>query len=161
MITTARLVIRPMRAEDAVFIIQLLNEPDFIKNIADKGVRTEADAISYIEDGPLLCQKEHGYSLMTVLLHSGEPVGMCGLLKREQLASPDLGYAYLSQYYGQGIAYEAAQAVLDHFKTIRPILAITSQDNVPSQNLLQKLGFNYCKQEIPGFEPPTTSFELT
>lgn len=141
MIQTPRLHIRELRLGDEAFIIELLNEPDFIKQIADKKVRTLKDAQEYMQTGPLACQKQHGFSLMAVSLHHGELIGLCGLLKRPELAHPDLGYAFLSRYYRQGYATEAAKGVLTHFKHIRPILAVTNEDNTPSQQLLLNLGF--------------------
>lgn len=142
MIQTERLTIRIMEADDSAFIVELLNEPDFINFIGDKMVRTEQDAERYMRDGPLTCQKQNGFSLMTVSLHSGEQIGMCGLLKRDNLAHPDIGYAFLSKYYRQGYAHEACLAVLNHFSKIRPLLAITDEGNEASKQLLIKLGFS-------------------
>ena len=124
----------------SAFIIELLNEPDFIKHIGDKNVRTTEDAIQYMTLGPLACQNKHNFCLMLVCLMSGEPIGMCGLLKRDTLPAPDLGYAFLEKYYRQGYAEESCTAVLKFFHTIRPLYAITSQQNIASQNLLSKLG---------------------
>ncbi|NMP33275.1 GNAT family N-acetyltransferase [Thalassotalea sp. M1531] len=141
MIKTKRLTIRPFRLDDWRFIVELLNQPEFIANIGDKKVSNKVEAHEYLETGPLLCQKEHGYSLMAVQLHNGELVGMCGLLKRDYLDSPDLGYAISDNHYRQGYAFEACQAVLEYYGNHRPILAITSLANQASQSLLEKLGF--------------------
>ncbi len=146
MIETPRLTIRPVTFDDDEFILALLNEPDFMENIGDKEVRSAADARVYMKEGPLACQHQHGFSLMTVSLKSGEQIGLCGLLKRDELKHPDLGYAFLSRHYRKGYAYEAAQQVLAHFRKIRPILATTSGSNFASQQLLLKLGFH---QEVP------------
>ena len=56
---TQRLILRRMVVEDAEFILELLNEPAFIQNIGDKGVRTPDDARLYILSGPIaqLCGK--------------------------------------------------------------------------------------------------------
>jgi RimJ/RimL family protein N-acetyltransferase len=148
MIQTDRLIIRPLKFIDEHFIVELLNEKDFIENIGDKKVRNTDDARRYMENGPLACQQQHGFSLMTVTLQNGEPIGLCGLLKRDELTYPDLGYAFLSRYYRQGYGFEAATGVLSHFHRIRPILAMTSKGNNPSQQLLIKLGFN--EYEDPG-----------
>lgn len=160
MITTQRLTIRPMEVQDAQFIIELLNEPDFIKYIADKGVKNNQDAIQYMREGPLACQALNGFSLMTVLVDGKTPIGLCGLLKRDNLAYPDLGYAFLERFYRQGFAYEAAQGVLSHFNSIRPLLAITSTDNIPSQQLLLKLGFSSVSNKEEYIESDTALFKF-
>lgn len=157
MITTERLTIRPLTNSDAPFIFELLNQQDFIDNIGDRGVNSIDDAVAYIENGPQKMQQEYGFSLMAVGLKSGELIGLCGLLKRDYLAHPDIGYALLPNYYQKGYAFEAAKAVLTYFTSISNILAITSNSNTASQNLLRKLGFNEIEAiEMPDGEKPTT-----
>ena len=52
-IETERLSITEFGLEDAAFVLELLNEPDFIRYIADRGVRDVAGAQKYLLDGPL------------------------------------------------------------------------------------------------------------
>lgn len=144
-LNTDRLVLRKFVAGDAAFILELLNQPSFIQFIGDKGVRTLDDAKNYIATGPIASYQRHGFGLYLVELKDGKvPIGMCGVLKRESLPDPDLGFAFLPEYWGQGYAFEAASAVLkearDTFKLTR-ILAITNPDNDASIKLLAKLGF--------------------
>ena len=86
-----------------------------------------------------------GFGLYLVeLTDSGEPLGMCGLIKRDTLEDVDLGFAFLSRFWGNGYAYEAAAAVISYAATclrIDRIVAITSQTNQASGKLLRKLGF--------------------
>jgi RimJ/RimL family protein N-acetyltransferase len=96
---------------DAAFVVELLNDPSFLQHIGDKGVRTEADACRYLETGPLASYARHGFGLLRVgLRESGEPVGMCGLLKRDWLPDPDIGFALLPRFWRRGYALEAASA---------------------------------------------------
>ena len=146
---TARLDLRPFTHDDAPFILRLLNEPSFLQHIGDKGVRDLEGAKGYLTNGPLASYARHGHGLMAVVLKAtGEPIGMCGLLKRDNLDHPDLGYAFLPESWSKGYAREAAKATLDHgseelgFKTI---LAIVSQGNAASIRLLEKLGFRFEK----------------
>ncbi len=44
---TTRLRLRHLGASDAPFMLRLLNDPAFIRNIGDRGVRTEGDALRY------------------------------------------------------------------------------------------------------------------
>ena len=144
---TARLTLREFVDADAPFILTLLNQPSFLRFIGDKKVRTADDALSYITTGPIESYQRHGFGLYLVELKDRKvPIGMCGVLKRESLPDPDLGFAFLPEYWGKGYAFEAASAALDQardfFKLAR-ILAITNPDNDASIKLLATLGFQF------------------
>lgn len=143
--TTERLLIRRFTLSDAAFICHLLNQPSFIDNIADKQVRTLADAEHYLRLGPLASYQQHGFGLYAVVEQQHQQlIGMCGILQRPELPQPDLGYALLSEATGQGYAQEAARAVLEYAQQqlqIHTLLAITKTNNQRSKRLLEKLNF--------------------
>src|SRR6185295_7693892 len=144
---TDRLVLRKLVADDAEFIIDLLNQPSFLRYIGDKGVRNTADAIRYIEAGPQASYARFGFGLYVVeLKESGVPIGMCGLLKRDSLPDVDVGFAFLPGYWSQGYAFEAADAVMSYGREVfglKRIVAITSLDNAASIRLLEKVGLRF------------------
>lgn len=144
---TARLVVRKITIDDAEFILQLLNEPSFLRFIGDKGVRNIADAIQYIQSGPLASYERFGFGQYLVeLKESGVPIGMCGLLKRDSLPDVDIGFAFLPSFWSQGYAFETASAVMDYGRStlgLRRIVAITSPDNAASGRLLEKIGLRF------------------
>src|ERR1700756_4398209 len=144
---TDRLVLRRISMDDAAFIVQLLNEPSFLRFIGDKGVRTLDDARDYILNGPIASYERFGFGLYLTLLKSNEtPIGMCGLLKRETLKDVDLGFAFLPQFWRKGYAFECATAVMSYGRStfgLKRIVAITSPDNEASIAVLQKLGFRF------------------
>lgn len=133
-----------MEEADAAFILALLNDPAFVANIGDKGVRTMEDASAYIREGPVASYAANGFGLFLVELCSDAvPVGMCGLIRRDTLPHVDIGYAFLPEYCGRGYAVEAARATLalgQREFMLDPILAIVSPDNEPSMKLLNKIG---------------------
>lgn len=143
---TARLRLRHLDAGHAPFIVALLNDPDWLRYIGDRGVRSEEQAVAYIQNGPARSYAEHGFGLyLTELKHSGEAGGLCGLMKRDFLPDVDLGFAFLPHFRGAGYAFEAAAAVLRDAGArlgLRRIVAITTLDNERSAQLLQKLGFH-------------------
>jgi RimJ/RimL family protein N-acetyltransferase len=143
---TERLAIRQLNLNDAPFIVQLLNEESFIHYIADKNVRTNGDAINYLTNGPIYSYQTYGFGLSLVLLKGTDtPIGLCGLLKREELEHPDLGYAFLPEFWGKGYANEAAESVLKEgvvTHSLNIILAVTLLDNLSSNRLLKNVGFN-------------------
>ena len=144
---TDRLIVRPITVDDAPFILTLLNEPSFLRYIGDKQVRTVEDARQYILNGPVASYERHGFGLCLMeLRESNTPVGMCGILKREELPDPDIGFALVPDFWNKGLAFEAATAVLNDARErlkLERILAITSLDNDASINLLQRLGFKF------------------
>jgi len=152
---TERLRLRELTAEDAPFMLALLNDPDFIRYIADRGVRTEEQAREYIAKGPAASYAANGFGLLRVGLKGDEtPIGVCGLIKREGLDDPDVGYAFLPAYRAQGYAHEAARAVLAHGREalgLKRIVAIVSSDNERSIRLLEKLGMRFERMvTLPG-----------
>lgn len=146
-IETSRLRIRRFTKDDASFIFHLLNDPSFIENIGDKKIQNNADAAQYLEQGPLQSYQHRGFGFNLVALKStDEAIGMCGLVKREELENPDLGYAYLSAFQGQGFATEAATAILaelSNSKRLKSVSAITSPVNTASNQVIIKVGFKF------------------
>jgi RimJ/RimL family protein N-acetyltransferase len=146
---TARLCVRALLPSDTAFVVALLNDPAFIRYIGDRGVRTEIDALTYLATGPLASYTRHGFGLSAVeLAAGGTPIGICGLLKRDDLPAPDLGFAFLPAFRSQGYAFEAASAVMAdaHARLgLDTLLAIVSPGNAPSIRLLEKLGFGFEK----------------
>ena len=144
---TDRLVLRRLSAEDAEFILELLNQPSFLRYIGDKGVRTTEDAVRYIQTGPVASYERFGFGLYLVEMKETKvPIGMCGLLKRDTLPDADVGFAFLPDYWSQGYAFEAASSVMTYGRQVlglRRIVAITSLDNDPSIRLLKKIGMKF------------------
>lgn len=144
-----RLWLTKLMPTDAPFILRLLNEPTFIENIGDRGVRTLEDAERYILDGPMASYERFGFGLYLVeSIGTGEAMGLCGLLKRDVLDDVDMGYAFLPEFCGSGYAREAATAVLHHAHQVlglNRVVAIVNPQNQPSIRLLEKIGFRYEK----------------
>jgi RimJ/RimL family protein N-acetyltransferase len=146
-LTTKRLALRRLLPSDAEFIVELLNDPAFLRFIGDKAVRTADDACQYILDGPMASYDRNGFGLWLVEVKgSGLPVGMCGLLKRDSLPDVDIGFAFLPVYRSRGYAFESASAVLEYGRTefgLKRIVAITDPDNAGSIRVLQKIGMRF------------------
>jgi RimJ/RimL family protein N-acetyltransferase len=144
---TERLFLKPTTIEDASFIYELLNTPKWLQYIGDRNVASIKSAEKYIQENILPYFKKNGFSNYTVIKKEGlEKIGSCGLYDRKGLEGIDIGYAFLPQYEGKGYAFEAANKIKEVafsvFK-IPTLLAITSQKNLGSQKLLQKLDFKY------------------
>ncbi|MGD8442457.1 MAG: GNAT family N-acetyltransferase [Desulfobacterales bacterium] len=148
-VETKRLILRNITIDDAEFILRLVNEPSFVSNIGDKGLKNLDDAEQFILQGYWTNQKRSGYGMFLVeLKNKGDSIGGCGLLYRKFLDVTDIGFAFLPEYWNRGFAYEAAEAVLKYGHTtlgIKKIVGLTSADNLGSIKLLKKLGMDFEK----------------
>ncbi len=144
---TDHLILRRLRVEDSEFILELLNDPSWLRFIGDKGVKTLDDARDYILKSLVAMYERFGFGLyLTELKDEGVPIGICGLIKRDSLEDVDIGFAFLPKFRGKGYAYESASAVMAYGKRtfgLNRIVAITSPDNYGSARLLEKLGFSF------------------
>lgn len=148
---TKRLELSFLTEEDAPFILELLNSEGWIKYIGDRGVNTLGDAKEYVNSGPQKSYKQHGYGLMLITKkETDEKIGICGLLKRDYLDSPDIGFALLPQYQGKGLMKEACLNRLSWAKekNLTCIQAICDPKNERSIGLLGKLGFSFISKMV-------------
>jgi RimJ/RimL family protein N-acetyltransferase len=151
---SARLRLRRFAPEDAAFILELVNQPEWLRHIGDRKVRDIEAARAYLQNGPLAMYARHGFGLYAIELNSGgTPIGMCGLLKRDTLPDVDIGYALLTAHVGHGYALEAAGACVDlarrQFQLPR-LIAITAPDNARSAQLLVRLGMRLERRFLHG-----------
>ena len=144
---TPRLALRRFVFDDAPFVVELLNQPSFIRNIGDRGVRNVDDAHRYLREGPMAMYEQYGFGLWLASRRAdGVPVGMCGLLKRDILPDVDIGYAYLPAHWGHGYALEAARATLEHGARkfgLKRVIGVVSDHNDASIRVLEKLGMRF------------------
>ena len=149
---TPRLALREFTLDDAPFIVELVTDPAWLRFIGDRGVRDETTACAYLQNGPMAMYAKHGLGLYRVAIKAGDiPIGMCGLIKRDNVADIDIGFAYLPDYRRAGYGFEAAQAMLAYGRDqlgLRRIIATTHVDNTASIALLKRLGLRF-EQRVP------------
>ena len=155
MLHTERLKISELSYDDCDFIFALLNEPAFKRFIGDRNIRTLDDARAYLRNGPIDSYVTNGFGLFKVSLSEDAiPIGICGLVKRDHLELPDLGFAFLEKHWANGYACESSLAVIEHARThlgLGQLLAIVNEDNESSIGLLKKLGFRFDEMVLlPG-----------
>ena len=144
---TGRLNFVAFSPEHADDLFRLMNDPDWLRNIGDRGIRTIDDARAQIELKYRPQLREQGFGFFVLVdKASGAMAGMCGLIRREGLDGIDLGYALLPEFRGCGLAVEAATAVLAwaHAQLgLTRILAIVSPDNAASIAVLERVGMHF------------------
>lgn len=150
-IETDRLRIRALTIIDAGFMMQLMNTPTWIKNIGNRNVNDSTTASNYIANNIINSYHINGFGLFLVAVKKdNQSAGICGIVKREGLTIPDLGFAMLPKYEGKGIATEASKAVVQYAKEtlqLSQLAGITKADNIASIRVLEKVGMEF-KQMI-------------
>ena len=160
---TDRLALREATEGDAAFVLELLNERGFIENIADRGVRSLDQARAYIAERIVASYEVNGFGMwLTWEKDTSQPVGLAGLVKRDGLDDPDIGYAFVERSWGRGFAQEAAAAVLRHAREtlgIEKLAAITTPGNKASMAVLEKIGMKFERLiQLPGIDGQSTYF---
>ena len=162
---TPRTRLRELTPADAPWIQVLVTQPSWLRNIGDRGVHDLASAEGYIRNGPMASYARHGFGLWAVERKAdGTPLGICGLLQRDYLDAPDLGYAFLEAHQGQGYASEVTEATVRHARAVLgtgTIDAIVDPENAPSIRVLEKLGMHLVGPiTVPGSETPIAHYRL-
>jgi RimJ/RimL family protein N-acetyltransferase len=155
LIETERLRLRPVTVDDADLMLAIWNDPAFIHNVSDRGIRTVEQAREAIEGGAQKLFEDYGYGPYCMSLKSdGSMIGICGLFKRDNLEDPDIGFGVLPDFCGKGYAGEAAAAVVNFARNelgIAVLKAIVSPTNAPSIGLIKKLGLTFDQMiTMPG-----------
>jgi ribosomal-protein-alanine N-acetyltransferase len=152
---TERLRLRPVTVDDTALMLAVWNDPAFIENVADRGIRTVEQAREAIKAGAQKLFDDYGYGPYCMSLKSGGAmIGICGIFKRENIDDPDIGFGVLPDFCGKGYAGEAAQAVVEYAHNtlgISVLTAIVSPTNAASIGLIEKLGLTFERMVImPG-----------
>ncbi|MCE3297092.1 MAG: family acetyltransferase [Crocinitomicaceae bacterium] len=151
---TERLLIREFTPDDTHYILEQVTSDEWLRFIGDRKVYDLADARHYLVSHLIPPYETKGFGFYAVDLKSEKKtIGMCGLVKRDELEDIDIGFAFLPAYFGLGYAYESSKAVLDYaLQTLKKerICAITLAENQLSIKLLKKLGLQYKKQVFFG-----------
>lgn len=144
---TQRLILRKLTLDDAAFILELLNTPTWLQFIGDRNVHSIEDAENYLRNGSLKSYQEHGFGFYAVIeKSSNKTIGICGLIKRDNLEDIDIGFAFLPNLLSTGFGFEAALATLDYalnMLKIKRIIAIVNPDNEKSIGLIKKIGLKF------------------
>ena len=146
---TARLAFRCWTRDDLPLARELWADPDVTRffggPFSDEQIRQRLER-------EIQRMNEHHFQYWPIHLLSGQDhVGCCGLrLYRPKDVVHELGFHLRPKFWGQGLAVEAARAVIDFaFGTLsaKGLSAGHHPENANSKKVLQKLGFHYTHDE--------------
>ena len=147
-IETERLLLKLVSVDDTAFIYELYNSPRFIEFIGDRNIRNKDDARNYI-----IVRKD-----------DGQKIGSVGIFERDGLDVNDIGFSFLPEFEGKGFGFEAASALMEiAFKEfgVKKLSAITTDANISSQKLIEKLGLKFKKTvRLPDDEEDLRYYEM-
>lgn len=164
-IETERLLLQPMRIEDADLIFELYNTANFIRFIGDRNIKTIEDAENYIKTKFLPQIEKFGYGNFLIIQKSDQKkIGGVGIFHRDGLDVQDIGFSFLPEFEGKGYGFEAASKLLEMAFSefgLKKISAITTNENISSQKLIEKLGLKYLKMiRLPEDEEELRYYEI-
>ena len=116
---TERMVLRRMEMADVDGLMGIFSDPVAMRYYPGTKSRQEAEEwVRRMQEN----YRDHGFGLwVAVLEDSGEFAGQCGLTVQqvEGKDEVEIGYLFLRQFWGRGLATEAARAARDHgFNTL-------------------------------------------
>jgi RimJ/RimL family protein N-acetyltransferase len=142
MLATARLLLRPVAADDLKPLSQIWSDSEVMRHMG-AGVRD--DAASRKRHRELMeHQGRHGFGKWAVVERSsGDVIGYCGIELYEGGPDVELGFSFARAAWGKGYATEAASRWLEHaFETLGfpRVIALVRASNAASIRVLEKLG---------------------
>lgn len=126
-----------------------MQSPPYLKFVGERGVDTLHKAEEYLDSYFLASEREHGFGYKVVRNCRAEALGMVGMMQRDYMRYPDIGFAFLPQNFGKGLALYSTREYLRTVQErgdIAMIEAFTDCGNLPAQNLLARLNFNLVNQ---------------
>ncbi|MEM1216624.1 MAG: GNAT family N-acetyltransferase [Bacteroidota bacterium] len=142
LLTTDRLYLRPFQLEDALGFYTLNADPAVLRYTGDTPFASVAAAAAFIRHYDHYAQ--YGYGRWAVLdQRDTQFIGFCGLKYHPDTDEVDLGYRLRREYWGQGMATEAARACLDYGLDelhLNRIIGRVVVGNLASVRVLEKIG---------------------
>jgi len=146
-VETARLLLRPLKADDLPFLAPIWADPDVMRYIGAGDTCDDERSRELL--GHLIAHwEDHGFGLWAVVPKAEQaPVGWAGLavptFLPAVLPAVEAGWLLARSHWGRGYATEAARAVIDEgfASGLTEILAWTMTTNLPSQAVMRRLGF--------------------
>jgi [ribosomal protein S5]-alanine N-acetyltransferase len=149
-IDTGRLILRRFDESDVEALYLLCSRPEIIRYAQSTPVASLEQARELMKAAPLHDYATYGYGRFAcVWKESGEVIGFSGLKYVPEISDTELGYRFLPEYWGLGLATEAGRASIDFARSdlgLTRLVAMVHPENTASARVVTKLGFSVEKQ---------------
>jgi RimJ/RimL family protein N-acetyltransferase len=149
-IDTGRLILRRFMLDDLPAFYQLCSRPEIIRFAQRTPLASLEEARAFMQAAPFHDYATYGYGRFAcVSKESGEVVGFSGVKYVPEIGETELGYRFLPEFWGMGLATEAGRASIEFARAdlgLGRLVAMVHPENVASANVLIKLGFAVEKQ---------------
>lgn len=142
---TPRLILRAFTLDDVDAMYSLATVPDVIRYVGNKPAQSKQDVLDYLHQHPLRDYQVYGYGRFAcVWKETGQVIGFSGIKFLEEIKETELGYRFLPEFWGKGLATEAGSAVIEFAQTLglNRLVAVIHPDNAGSKQVATKLGFS-------------------
>lgn len=157
LLETPRLHLRRFTFDDVPVLYQLGTIPEVIRYVGAKPMASLEQAREYLIKMPLRDYEVHGFGrLACVWKETGAVIGFSGIKHLDELDENELGYRFLPEYWGKGLATEAGRAMIDHAREVyklKRLVSVIHPDNHASKKVVLKLGFSYEKMVTESSDP--------
>lgn len=151
-LVTERLLLRRFTLDDVDALYLLTTIPEVIRYVGNTPLPSRDAALDTLKTRLLRDYEVHGYGRFAVVWKAtGAVVGFCGVKYLEEIGANELGYRYLPELWGQGVAKESCRAVIDHAREtlkLRRLVSLIHPENEGSKNVVRKLGFTYESTQV-------------
>ncbi len=148
-IETSRLIIRPFRVEDDAAVYEFGSNEEVQKYTGDGLIASLEAAKALIQNVWLTDYQTYGYGRWAVVYKpDNKLIGFAGLKYLKSMKETDIGFRFLPEYWGKGIATEASQKIINYgFDVLElpQIIGIAMPENIASNKVLLKLGLTFYK----------------
>ena len=150
MLETERLRFRRLTWDDLDEMVAMRSDPEVARYMGGEKIRTrefnETRLKFYLD-----CYDKFGFGMMaTIYKPDDKLIGWCGLQPLEDTGETEVGYGFIKDYWGRGLATEAARAWLDYgfnVANLERIVAVAVPENKPSWQVMEKCGMKYERNE--------------
>lgn len=142
---TPRLILRSFTLDDVDAMYQLMTVPDVIRYVGNKPAQSKQDTLDYLQQHPLRDYQVYGYGRFAcVWKETGQVIGFSGIKFLEEISETELGYSFLPEFWGKGLATEVGKAVIQFAQGLglKRVVAVIHPQNEGSKLVATKLGFS-------------------
>ena len=151
-LVTARTLLRRFTLDDIEALYLLTTIPAVIRYVGNTPIASHEAVIETLKTRLLRDYEVYGYGRFAVVWKAtGAVIGFCGVKYLEEIGENELGYRYLPEFWGQGVAKESCRAVIDHAREalkLRRLISLIHPENEGSKNVVRKLGFTYESTQV-------------